>query len=158
MMHVRPLGVLLPLDFTFSANGPERLARSESAAELTPVLQQLRRTGSKDGLYYLACVPIGCKVGQSELALAATTLGWPAGNFVLLPAESGRVEQALTRGLERLRWLLRGSLKLNLLNMEPAFAVRIGGMRDANSDGRRWSESLIMGRMSGAFCRRKPQV
>ncbi|HEV3443511.1 MAG TPA: hypothetical protein VG099_02655 [Gemmataceae bacterium] len=129
------LAVLLPLDFTFSANGPERLARSESAAALTPVLQQLRHTGSKDGLYYLACVPLGCKVGQSELALAATTLGWPAGNFVLLPAESGKIEEALTRGLARLRWLLHDSLKLNLLNMEPSLAARIGGMRDANSDG-----------------------
>jgi triacylglycerol lipase len=128
------LAVILPLDFTFSANGPERLARSESAAELTPVLQQLRRTGRKDGLYYLACVPIGCKVGQSELALAATTLGWPAGTFVLLPAESGKVEQALAQGLERLRWLMTGSLDLRLLNMEPALAAWIGGTH-AKSDG-----------------------
>jgi triacylglycerol lipase len=129
------LAVLLPLDVTFSANGPERLARSESATALTPILQQLRRTGNKDSLYYLACVPVGCKVGQSELALAATTLGWPSGNFVLLQTESGQVEQALTQGLERLRWLLHGNLKLNLLNMEPAFANRIGNMHDANGDG-----------------------
>src|SRR5437870_6425526 len=35
------LVVLLPLHFTFEAQGPERLARSESAAELTSILQQL---------------------------------------------------------------------------------------------------------------------
>ena len=122
------LVVLLPFEFTFEAQGPERLARSESAAELTPILQQLRRTGSKDAIYYLACVSPGGKVSQSQLALAATTLGWPAGNFVLLPSERGNIAQTIAQALDRLRWLMAGSLELRLLNREPALAAQIRGL------------------------------
>jgi triacylglycerol lipase len=113
--------VVLPLDHTTAPDAGQRLGRSQAAAQLTPVLQHLHRDRSGNWpLYYLAAVPAGDVVRASELALAATTLGWPTGNFILLPSEDGAAADVLLRGLDRLRELFTGELELVVLNREPA--------------------------------------
>jgi triacylglycerol lipase len=67
-------------------------------------------------------VPARGETHQAELALAATSLGWPAGNFVLLPAEANAVAATLAHGLDQLRWLFAGTLDMVVLNLEPSVA------------------------------------
>ena len=130
--------VILPLSCSCSPKGPQFLARSPAAAEITPILRQLRH--SKDALYYLACTHPGSAVSQSELALATTMLGWPAGNVILLPAGPGECGRQVAQGLERLRWLFAGNLPLRVLNMEPSFAAALrppeGSSREQVNVGR----------------------
>jgi triacylglycerol lipase len=58
----------------------------------------------------------------TELALAITTLGWPAGNIVLLPADGASAADTLLHGLDRLRHLLAGEMDLQVVNLEPSLA------------------------------------
>lgn len=118
--------VLLPLEFTFPAGGPQRLATSDQARQLAPVLNQLQESlEGRPPLYYLAGVPLDADSRQAELALAATTLGWPAGHFVVLPTEWKEAAAAFARGIDRLRWLFAGELSLRVLNLEAAVAPGI---------------------------------
>src|SRR5262249_18684615 len=72
--------VILPLEYASETGGAQRLARSEQAARLTPVLRRLRQgPGDLHAMYYVACVPLHAESHQAQLALATTTLGWPAG-------------------------------------------------------------------------------
>src|SRR5205823_7925076 len=97
--------VVLPLTYTTGANGPQRLARSEQAARLTPVLRQLQQGPcGRHAIYYLAGVPIGLETPQQvELALATATLGWPNGNLLLFPCTSATFTEALVLAVDRLR-------------------------------------------------------
>jgi hypothetical protein len=113
--------VLLPEALTYEADAFRRLARSEQIGQLTALFQRLQQTqGGARAIYYVAAVPSEAKDRQAQLALGATALGWPSGQFVLMPAEPVLCSAALTRGLDRLRWLLAGSLDLIVLNQEPA--------------------------------------
>jgi triacylglycerol lipase len=115
--------VVLPLDCTSAADGAQRLARSELAAGLTAVLRQLQLGPSGvHALYYLACVPPEADSRHAELALAATTLGWPHGNFVCLAGEGNAASEVLSTGVDRLRWLFHGTTALTVFNLEPALA------------------------------------
>jgi len=127
---VRPAGdacgsvaiVILPSDYTSGPRGAQRLARSDQAARLTPVLRRLHcGPGDVHAIFYVAGVPPQGVCEPAELALATTTLGWPAGSFVLLPTAQDAAETILT-GLDRLRWLFAGALDLCVLNLEPAFS------------------------------------
>jgi triacylglycerol lipase len=114
--------VVLPLTYTGATHGAQALARSDLGDRLKVLLQRLHHgPAGPQPVYYLACVPPG-GVSQAELALAATTLGWPAGNVILLPAERDAPRAALLQGLDRLRWLFAGNLDLVVLNLEPALA------------------------------------
>ena len=116
--------VFLPLACTYDLGGAQKLVGSELASRLTPVLARIQQlSGPPHVLYYLACVPIEEGSRQTELALAATTLGWPQGHFVLLPAEPNNQQQAFADGLDRLRWLLADSLNLLVLNQEPTLSL-----------------------------------
>ncbi len=120
--------VLLPLAYTLAYRGAQQLARSELATRLTPILRRLhQRPGGTCALYYLAMVPASSDSHQAELALATTTLGWPSGNFVLLPADSAATLDTFITGIDRLRWLFAGALDLLVLNMEPSLtqALRV---------------------------------
>jgi triacylglycerol lipase len=113
--------VILPLDYTAHAHGAQRLARSEDAARLTPVLRRLyQSSGQAHAIYYVGCVSGPGDSDQAELALATTTLGWPTGTFLLLPGGRDATD-TIVAGLDRLRWLFAGSLDLVVLNQEPAF-------------------------------------
>src|SRR5262249_57066337 len=72
--------------------------------------------------YYLGSVPPTGGVQPVELALASTTRGWPGGNLLLLPADTGPAADVLAAGLARLRWLLAGALALARVNLEPGAA------------------------------------
>src|SRR5438874_2714183 len=78
--------VILPLEYTAGSHGAQRLTRSEQAARWTPVLRRLHQgPGDRHAIFYVAGVPPHGDGASAELALATTTLGWPAGNFLLLP-------------------------------------------------------------------------
>jgi triacylglycerol lipase len=71
-------------------------------------------------IYYVAGVPERLDSLEAELGLATTTLGWPAGNFLLLPVRH-EPAKTIAAGLDRLRWLFTGGLDLLVLNLDPAF-------------------------------------
>jgi triacylglycerol lipase len=97
------------------------MARSPQAARLAPVLRRLHQ-GPDDvhAIYYVACVCGDSECRQAELALAATTLGWPPGTFLLLPTGQDP-SRTLATGLDRLRWLFADMLDLTVINLEPTF-------------------------------------
>jgi hypothetical protein len=113
------LVVVLPLAFTYPAHGAPTWERSEAAGPITALLQRLRQEDRHRPVYYLACVCPQQDNRQVELALAATALGWPTGQFVLLPAPRDAAPQVRT-GIERLRWLFAGMLDVQILNLEPS--------------------------------------
>jgi triacylglycerol lipase len=115
--------VVLPLGCTMAADAARRLGRSDLVGRLTPVLQRLHQSAPESRpIYYLAAVPAEGRIQPAELALTATTLGWPGGHFVLLPADSGRGTEPLLHGLDRLRWLFAGDLDLQVINLEATLA------------------------------------
>jgi len=135
------LVVVLPLEYTRTAAGSQQLARSDLAGWLTPLLRRFQ-SGPRGHhvLYYLGCVPPGAGPQHHvELALAATTRGWPSGTFVLLPAEADTASATLAEGLDRLRWLFVGNLDLTLLNLEPAVAPALAAALEASEDRARVS-------------------
>src|SRR5439155_22373249 len=126
--------VILPLDYTSQPQGAQRLARSEQAVRLAPVLRRLDRgPGDLHAIYYVACVPAHGDAQQAELALATMTLGWPMGNFLLLPLLPDGVN-TIAAGVERLRWLFAGTLSLIVLNLEPEFSAALAGSVRARDD------------------------
>src|SRR5262249_49524158 len=164
----RAVVVILPLTCSFPQDGPQQLARSEQASRLTPLLQRLHQPPGECVCYYLACAPSDLDGRPAELALAAATLGWPTGNVVLLPPRASRGE-VLAEGLDRLRWLLAGSLDLLVLNLEPevdpllngnvqAKPDRAGVVRMARSGGDPWAllDGLAHEPGSGASWRSRP--
>jgi triacylglycerol lipase len=115
--------VILPLDYTSGAHGAQRLARSEEAARWTPVLRRLHQDPcGGHAIFYVAGVPPHGACELAELALATTTLGWPAGSLLLLPLGQDAPERMVI-GLDRLRWLFAGTLDLCVLNLEPRFTA-----------------------------------
>lgn len=112
--------VLLPRGHTVGLGAPHRFPCREFAIRLTPVLQSLNL--EPRCIYYVACVRPGEESRLSEWALAATALGWPAGQFVLLPAEDNGVRAAFLTALDRLRWVFAGRLDFRVLNLEPSIA------------------------------------
>jgi triacylglycerol lipase len=113
--------VVLPLAYTHEAGGVQRLARwllATSLAELFRRRQQGHRAPCP--VYYVGAVPVGGPNVHPELALVATSLGWPSGPFVLVPTRTADAADALAGALDRLRWLLAGRLELLVINQEPA--------------------------------------
>ncbi|SRR5579871_3223085 len=118
--------VVLPLEFTYETEGVQRLTESALARRLTPLLRALHdEHGSEQPIYYLCCVPVEDRHRQPELALAATSLGWPSGPIVLLPANRGDAGDALAAGIDRLRWLFAKQLSFVVINQEPAAESRL---------------------------------
>jgi triacylglycerol lipase len=115
------LVVVLPLEFTGSAAGVQRLTQSALAVRLTELLRALRAEhGDSQPVYYLGGVPADGPSLQPELALAATALGWPPGPMVLMAAPRAAAADALARGLDRLRWLFADRFDFVVLNREPS--------------------------------------
>lgn len=113
--------VVLPLKFTYDTNGVQRFTESALARRLTELLRALHdEHGADQPIYYLGCVPTEDRHRQPELALAATSLGWPSGPIVLMPAQRDEAAAALTAGIDRLRWLFVKQLKFVVINQEPA--------------------------------------
>lgn len=118
--------VLLPLSSTGSADGPEQLRQCALAGRVNSLLHQLQRQA--DGplpVYYLGVAPTAADAGPQHIALALTSLGWPTGSVILLPASVNTPQEALTRGLDRLRWLLANTLTLTVINMEASLASTV---------------------------------
>lgn len=119
------LVVLLPLAFTMRADGAQRFPRSEAAEPMTRLLQAVQRgKQGRQPIYYVAAVPPDASARQAELALAATSLGWPAGHFVMMESP-GAGSDALAAGLDGLRRLFAGSLSLLVVNEEPSLEARL---------------------------------
>ncbi len=113
--------VVLPLEFTHDPQGVQRLTQSALAARLTDLLRALQEEhGAPPAVFYLCGVPPEGHKLQPELALAATSLGWPSGPFVLMPGPRAGAADALAHGLDRLRWLFADRLDFVVLNREPA--------------------------------------
>jgi triacylglycerol lipase len=113
--------VVLPVEFTYDAQGVQRLTESSLAARLTELLRALQQEhGGSQAVYYLCCVPPDGHTLQPELALAATSLGWPSGPFVLMPGRRGGAADTLAGGLDRLRWLYANQIDVTVINQEPA--------------------------------------
>jgi triacylglycerol lipase len=111
--------VLLPLNWCLRPGGLQGAANSAEAQALAPVLQALYNDPKKPSvIYYLASSRIGHCVKQAELALAAAALGWPGAAFVIMESESGRLQEGLAKGLDRLRWLAAGTLDTQILNLD----------------------------------------
>src|SRR5262249_30702708 len=93
----RAVLVVLPLAYSAEGGSPQDFAHARKAAELAPVLRRLQQ--GPHGLrpvYYLACVPHDGERSQAELTLAAASLDWPHGNFVLFPSSRADFAKALT--------------------------------------------------------------
>jgi triacylglycerol lipase len=73
-------------------------------------------------VYYIAGVTGLEESREAELALAATSLGWPSGSFILVPAGPEKVVADIAQAVDRLRWLLAGYLELQVVNLEPSAA------------------------------------
>ncbi len=118
--------VLLPWVDPTSNHAAQRLAASDAAARLTPVLRRLHHGPAGDhAFYFIACVPPGRAANPAELALATTALGWPGGTFVLLPQDATPAD-AYARAVDRLRWLFAGSLDLVVLSLESSVTGHVG--------------------------------
>ncbi|HLJ94711.1 MAG TPA: hypothetical protein VKU02_16105 [Gemmataceae bacterium] len=115
--------VILPWEYTAAPHGAQLLAGSQSAARWAPVLRRLHREpGAGHAILYVAGVPGPAAGEAAELALATTTLGWPAGIFLLLPTIPD-AREAILHGLDRLRWLFAEELELSVLNLEPELSA-----------------------------------
>lgn len=113
--------VVLPLKFTYETNGVQRFTESALARRLTELLRALHEEhGAEQPIYYLGCAPVEDRHRQPELALAATSLGWPSGPIVLMPTLPGEAAVTLETGIDRLRWLFVKQLKFVVINQEPA--------------------------------------
>jgi triacylglycerol lipase len=127
--------VILPVAFSQELHGAQAFARSDLAARLRPVLRRLQAKPHGPSVFcYLACLPVGEDNRQAELALAATSLGWPSGNFVLLPGDAGTSDATLLHGIDRLRWLFAETLDLSILNLEPSLALPLRGVASSTED------------------------
>jgi triacylglycerol lipase len=113
------VAVVLPLACTFAEGAAGHLARLDAAGQTGSLLQQLARgpEGSRP-VYYLASVPAEADGRPREVALALTSLGWPSGHVVPMPAASPTAAP-LSEGVDRLRWLFAGELDLHVVNLEP---------------------------------------
>ncbi len=113
--------IVLPLHFTYDENGIQRFTESALARRFTELLRALHEEHvAEQPIYYLGCVPVEDRHRQPELALAATSLGWPCGPIVLMPAARGDASRALATGIDRLRWLFVKQFKFVVINQEPA--------------------------------------
>ncbi|HTU90204.1 MAG TPA: hypothetical protein VMF69_09035, partial [Gemmataceae bacterium] len=118
--------VVLPLKFSYDVDGVQRFTESALARRLTELLRALHdEHGAEQPIYYLGCVPVEDRHRQPELALAATSLGWPSGPIVLMPALRSDAAGALAGGLDRLRWLFAKQLSFVVINQEPAAEPRL---------------------------------
>jgi triacylglycerol lipase len=114
------VAVFLPRKYTVGAEAAHRFARLDFAQRLTPLLQSLAQ--ASHSVYYVACVAPGEESRQAEWALAATALGWPTGQFVLLPADDDGVRSRFLTALDHLRWVFARQLDFVVLNLEPSIA------------------------------------
>ncbi len=118
--------VVLPLDFTYDTESVQRLTESALTRRLTELLRALQEEhGTEQPIYYLCCVPVEDRHRQPELALSATSLGWPSGPIVLMPARRDDAGDALVNGIDRLRWLFAKQLSFVVINQEPAAETRL---------------------------------
>ncbi len=121
--------VVLPRSETLGGEGGRRLRNFPLANRLAPVLQKLTHgPHGRQPIYYVACVPFDGEGQQAELALAATSLNWPSGHFLLLPTDADSCDVALSLALDRLRWLFAGSLDLLLFNLDLAAQTLVAGL------------------------------
>jgi triacylglycerol lipase len=118
--------VVLPLKFTYDPDGVQRFTETSLARRLTELLRALHdEHGAEQPIYYLGCVPVEDRHRQAELALAATSLGWPSGPIVLMPALRRDAAGALAAGIDRLRWLFAKQLTFVVINQESAVESRL---------------------------------
>jgi triacylglycerol lipase len=111
--------LVLPLTYTLESGGPQRLPQWLLAGPIAELFRRRRHCLKTSPVYYLAAVPQGERGRLAELALAATSMGWPSGPFVLIPTTRARAAECLAVTLDRLRWLLAGELDLLVVNEEP---------------------------------------
>jgi triacylglycerol lipase len=127
--------VILPRDYTLTASGLKELANSRKAPHVAEILRAVQaKPRGMPPVFYLACVLPSGGASAAELALAATALGWPSGDFVLLPGTRGGESAAVAQALDRLRWLFADTLELDLVNLEPLEEAALPTLTAAKED------------------------
>jgi triacylglycerol lipase len=122
----RGLIVVLPLKFTYDVEGVQRFPETALARRLTELLRALHEEhGEEQPIYYVGCVPAEDRHRQAELALAATSLGWPNGASVCMPSHQSDATAAIEAGIDRLRWLFVKQLRFVVINQEPSAELRL---------------------------------
>jgi triacylglycerol lipase len=111
--------VILPFEYTFNSPGINKLADPKWAPHVTEILRATHPSSVLPNVFYLGCISTKGGSSAAELALAATALNWPSGEFVLVPAERSEEHEAFAQAVDRVRWLFADSLELELLNLEP---------------------------------------
>jgi triacylglycerol lipase len=120
--------VVLPLACSHEAGGVQRLAGWLRAPVLAELFRRRQQGYSAPcPVYYLAAVPHNAPNLHPELALVATSLGWPSAPFVLVSATAAEAPDALAAALDRLRWLLAGRVELVVVNQEPLADAAVAG-------------------------------
>jgi pimeloyl-ACP methyl ester carboxylesterase len=112
--------VLMPESFTNQAPCIEQLVENDRCSGLCARLKNLQKGPGSFPVYYVGCVTRELMNRQAEIALTATSLGWPVGQFILFNCGHEEVGQKLSLAIERLRWLFAGCLDLIVVNLEPA--------------------------------------
>lgn len=129
------LAVVLPTEFTLARDGAPKLTASELAGRLPGLLRHWRRPGrGRRAIYYLAAVPVVGEFQPVELALAATSCSWPEGTFLWLHCDPASAELAVSRALDRLRWLHASDAEVTILNLEPGWAKALEQHRTQQPD------------------------
>jgi triacylglycerol lipase len=127
--------VVLPMSCTTDAAHLQRLANSDTAARMGPILRRFQQaTGDSSAVYYLARVTPDAGLRQSELAVALANLGWPSGHHVLVPVDSDTAATALGQAVDRLRWLFAGVTDLELVNLDPDLSADILAKHSSDAD------------------------
>jgi triacylglycerol lipase len=121
--------VILPLAYTHEPGGVQRLARWLLARPLAELFQRRQQgVAAPCPVYFVGAVPPDGPNLHPELALVATSLGWPSGSFILLPAAAANAPEAIAAAVDRMRWLLAGRLDLLVVNQEPQAEAALAGV------------------------------
>lgn len=112
--------VLPPADTLAPVPGGRPAFAFVAGRPATQVQQFLRTDADHNFLCYLACVPSDRDDVQAELALTLNGRGWPHGHLVLVPAAADEADAALTRTIDRLRWLFAGTHEIELVRLDTA--------------------------------------
>jgi triacylglycerol esterase/lipase EstA (alpha/beta hydrolase family) len=110
--------VFLPRSCIDGWKGVASLAALEENVHLAELLVSFQDGPASTPIYYVAPTSLPRDFSEVELALAATSIGWPAGTFLLLDCNSANALTEMADVLDRLRWVFAGTLDLVVVNLE----------------------------------------
>lgn len=108
--------VLLPRLDGANVSLPEAIRQTEAATGLASRLRRILAEEGRPPVYYALPLALAAQA-LPVFALAAVTVGWPAGHYVAAGAVPDHAHV-----IERLRWLFARTLDLVIVNADPAAA------------------------------------